>query len=375
MRLVMVITTLRMGGAQRAVSLMANYWAEKGDQVCLLTFDSGTEALGEASFFALNSNVTVRPLDLMRKAYGPWQRLQNSLARNRAIRRAIAEFSADAVLSFTENANIRTLIATAGLGLPVVVCERTDPAWHRIGSFWSALRILCYPFADAVVVQTDTARRALPWPARRSATVIPNVVQKPKPATAPAPPPPRPLVLSASRFAPEKGCPTLLRAFALATRTRPGWHLAMLGEGPEHKHIADLGASLGLGGRLILPGAVSDVGAWLGKADLFALASRYEGFPNALCEALALGVPAVATASSGSSAIIRPGVDGFLTPIEDVEAMAEAMGRLMDDEILRNSMSTRAPEILNRFGLELVMSKWDKLLRSIQMQRKTMGKS
>lgn len=370
MRLVIVIPTMRLGGAQRAVSCMANHFTKKGHQICLLTFISGKESPEEQCFFPLDPGIVQRSLNLMREAPNTLQSLRNNFWRSRAIRNAITELQPDAVLCFTENAAIRTLLATRGLGLPVLACERTDPTFHRIGGAWRMLRTLCYPLASAVVVQTEAARKALPWPARRRALVIPNAVPAPTPGRNTAPKLPRPLMLSVGRLTPEKGYATLLRAFAKAANARPEWHLAILGDGPQHQELTTLGLELGLAGRLLMPGAVCDVGSWLTQTDVFALASCYEGFPNALSEALARGVPAIATATSGSAAVLRPGIDGLLTPVEDVEAMAQAMGLLMDDATLRQSMAARAPEIVARFGLERVMAVWEELLHRLVRSRK-----
>ena len=134
-----------------------------------------------------------------------------------------------------------------------------------------------------------------------------------------------PVIMGIGRFEHQKDFPTLLRAFA-RVRTQMDCRLVILGKGHLRDELLALAAELGIEDQLYLPGFVENPYAWLSKASLFVLSSRFEGFGNALSEALGLGVPVVATdCPSGPREILGDGRYGPLVPVGDVEALAQAM--------------------------------------------------
>jgi glycosyltransferase involved in cell wall biosynthesis len=265
--------------------------------------------------------------------------------------------------------NVLTLCASVGRRTPVIVSERVDPRAHPIPAVWRALRPLAYRTATAVVVQTNDvavwAQRFVPTDRVRT---IPNPVPPPDAARPPAVDwlsDPRPKVFAMGRLTKQKGFDILLRAFAACRAAELDWCLVVLGEGEEREPLEELAADLGLQSSVRFPGYVPRASSVLQSADLFVLSSRYEGFPNALLEAMSCGVAVISSdCRSGPAAIVRDGVDGLLVPAEDVAALTTAMRTLMERPDVRQRLARRAVDVLERFSIPTVMQSWDALFTS-----------
>jgi glycosyltransferase involved in cell wall biosynthesis len=282
------------------------------------------------------------------------------------LRRAISETQPDIVISFMDRTNVRTLLATRGLGCPVVVCEQTDPALFDIGHTWKLLRRVVYPFADTLVCPMRQSLARFQAMTRVRGVVIPNPIAVPPDLVPPA----RRLqgsskervLLAMGRLVPQKGFDLLLSAFSTIAQHHPAWKLDILGEGPLLGELQEQAKSLNLEDRVHFCGAVADPFSKLFAADLFVFSSRFEGFGMALAEAMACGLPAVSfDCPEGPASIIRDGVDGVLVPAEDVGALAAALDRLMRDPQERQRLAARAPEVRQRFSVESVLPLWQEI--------------
>ncbi len=362
MRITLVISSLSCGGSERAMVLLADRLAERGHELSLVTIASP-----EADFYTPDPRIRRVALGLAGDPRHVLHALTNNLKRWAALRRAIRASRPEVVLSFLAETNILTLASCAGLGLAVIVSERVDPRCSPIGRIRERLRRWLYPAAAAVVVQTTRVRD---WMERalvlRSLRVIPNAVE---PASgdpdARAQPSQRSrLVVGMGRLTRQKGFDLLLRAFATCSARHPDWRLLILGEGQERGSLERLAERLGISPRVDLPGTAPCPGAILRRADLFVLASRFEGFPNALLEGMACGLAVIAAdCPSGPAEIVRSGRDGLLVPAEDAEALAAAMDRLMSDENERRRLGERARDVLERFSVEKIAGMWEDLIR------------
>ena len=159
-------------------------------------------------------------------------------------------------------------------------------------------------------------------------------------------------------------CAAVNLALREAIRERyPDWRLLVLGEGPERSRLETLAQSLGIADRVAFPGWMAEPGESLSNADLFVMCSRYEGFPNALLEAMACRLPVISTDCLGSREIVMHEVNGLLVPVDSVDKLTDAMSKLMADEALRRRLADAAFAASDHFTLQSVVNEWDGILR------------
>ena len=173
---------------------------------------------------------------------------------------------------------------------------------------------------------------------------------------------PERIVGSAGRLSPEKGFGVLVEAAAIVTRSDAGVGFIHFGDGPLRETVARRITELGLEGRFILAGFRSDIDRFIPHWDLSVLPSFTEGLPNVVLEAFAAGVPVVATAVGGTPEVVEDGVNGYLVPPGNPEALARSIRDILLSEEERRSMGRRGRgRVLNEFTFEAKCKEYQKL--------------
>jgi len=303
------------------------------------------------------------------------------------LRKTLKSIRPDLVVSFLVRANIAAIIASRAVGAPVIISERAQLTTH-LAERHSGLRRwaasvaprLAYPLADHVIAVSEGVRsdlvRNFGVPRRRVET-IPNPfdlarIAKDASAEPELPLPPR-FMVSVGRLVNAKGFGDLIEAYALA---QPGLPLCILGEGPDRPALEAQISALGLADRIMLPGYVKNPFAVVGRAELFVSASHCEGFPNAMAEAMALGLPVVSTDCPSGPAEILDGIEatgatgvvkaqyGLLAPVRRPDALAEAI-RMMADAQTRRHYSSVARRRMEDFRIEAVTDRYWQTFASV----------
>ena len=311
---------------------------------------------------------------------------QSRLGRWRALRRFVRATRPDIVVSFLSYFTVLTAVRAAGVGARVVFNQQTpmtaflsdgDFAWRsgwQRRAFAAAARP-GYAAADLIVttsqgVADDLVASFGVTPAR--VRVVHNPVDLDA-VTAAAQDPidsahtaawRRPVIVAAGRLADAKNYPLLIEALA-RLQPRQAARLFILGQGDEERSIRALVAARGLDDAVVLCGFQKNPWKYIARADVFALTSRYEGFGNVLVEAMACGVPVVATRSPGTNDIVRDGVDGLLVDRHEPEAVAAALARVLGDEAFRQRLAAAARIGAARFALPVVIREYEAVFREL----------
>ena len=365
MRLVFVIHSLTNGGAERATVTLANYWASLNWDVTILTL-----AALRSNSYAIAPSIKVRSLNLADDSGTVFEALRANFRRMRVLRQALAAIDPDVVIGMMSSVSVMLGLIRPGLRARFIGAERTYPPRSDFGRLWNFGRWFSYRALDVVVVQTQLG--AL-WLRRhtlaKNIVVIANSIRWPiqdyEPIIDPDRhvQPDRKVLLAMGRLVALKGFHRLVEAFSALAHTHADWDLVIAGDGPERARLEGLIAHHGLMGRVHMPGLVGNVGDWMQRADVFALTSDFEGFPNALVEALASGCPAVCVdCETGPRDILRPGLDGLLVPQHDHSALCTALSTLMADDGLRARLAGGAIESRERFSELRIMREWQQVI-------------
>jgi GalNAc-alpha-(1->4)-GalNAc-alpha-(1->3)-diNAcBac-PP-undecaprenol alpha-1,4-N-acetyl-D-galactosaminyltransferase len=363
MRVTFAIPSLGSGGAERVLTILANTWASKGWEVTIITLNKPAWE----SFYEVDGRICWIRLGLLIEAANPLAGLWNNVQRVRALRKAIRQSNPQVVISFINTMNVLVLAAARGLDIPVIISERSDPVKHPINAAWNGLRQWTYPWASYMVAQSRPAQGFFKPVLGEKIGIIPNPIL-PIPEVQGETPflVQRPVVLAAGRLSREKGCDLLIRAFAKLSDQYPDWNLLILGEGPQRTELETQVAEMGLQERISLPGRVKNPYDYFCKGDLFVLPSRYEGLPNALCEAMACGMAVVAAnCSPGVAEVVQDGINGLLAETENADSLAAGMGQLMGDKARRASLGQQASLSVEPYQLNRVVAQWEDLIREI----------
>jgi GalNAc-alpha-(1->4)-GalNAc-alpha-(1->3)-diNAcBac-PP-undecaprenol alpha-1,4-N-acetyl-D-galactosaminyltransferase len=365
-RIALVISSLGRGGAERVAVDLCGFLARSGRDVSVLTLSGDDD-----DAYDLPASVDRRRMEIRRDAKSKFQSIRFTIRHLTEMRRNILSLKPDIVLSLLEQTNIRTIACLVGSGIPVLISERVHPGHSPVPRLWAFLRRIFYRFASALIVQNDSIadwfRKSVPT---RRLVTIPNAVRDSAFLGDRRGRASERIILGVGRLVKQKGFDLLLRAFAKAKLADDGWRIVILGEGEDREALAQLSNDLGILKFIETPGHVTNVSDWISRSSIFALPSRYEGFPNALLEAMQLGTACVSfDCPSGPGDLIANGVNGLLVSPGDVDALSEALRNLAVDAPLRERLAREATKVAETFSIGRVYGLWVETLDSVYQRR------
>lgn len=336
---------------------IANYLCNSGYEVHLVR-DIPPDV--EYDEYALQNSIKVHILDDKKR-----KGLVKQYIRIKKLRKLLQEETPDLILSFLGRPNMRMLTATLGLSVVKVVSVRNDPYYEYGKGVCRILAKALFYLADGVVFQTKDAAKYFPDKVQNKSTVIPNPVSqrfynvvrqyegKLK-------------IVNVGRLQPQKNQQLLIDAFHKIEDDFPDAELLIYGDGVLKDSLRKQEKS-----NIKLMGNIKEIENELASATIFVLSSDFEGMPNALMEAMAAGVPCISTdcPCGGPRFLIENEEQGILVPCGDIDALSNAMRKLLQNKQLRNQISKAAKARAEAFREGNVMNDWIAYLEAIYKEK------
>jgi glycosyltransferase involved in cell wall biosynthesis len=347
-----VISSLASGGSERVMSELASYAAGKNLEVCLILLSYNV------CEYVLDDRVKVIPLCDKVSKYGrlasPWKRFS-------LLREELKALKPDIIMSFLYTVNLYAILAGKFADIPVVVSERNDPKRSPRSKPKRLARRLVYPFADGCIFQTAEAKGYFSKKIQDKSWVIPNPVKGNLPyadrtnVTKD--------IYAIGRLEEQKNYPMVISAFKTLRMKHPEYKLHIFGRGfgsGALQNLKEITAGYGLETSVVFEGVVSDVHERIKSGTMYVLSSNFEGMPNALMEAMAMGFPCISTdcPAGGPRELITDQENGLLVPVGDAEAMAEAMEKIISDKAFADRIGEKAKAVRADYSLESMGRKY-----------------
>ncbi len=374
-KLIFIIPTLGGGGAERVfLHILKNLDRSKFSPSVVL-FEKTGDLLPE-----LPVEIKVKIL----KEHDETYRMYGTVFIKLALRfsRFIKQERPDVIVSFMWYTNFVTLIAkmVSRISSKVIVSERYGFAVSFEGRIAEFLRRMIirffYPMADSIIVNSAAMGQQLKdtfhVQANKIATIYnPVDISKIRSLSEeevdhPWFDQPLPIIISIGRVTRQKGFDQLIKAVKTLHDEGTACRLVILGKGPEDGNLKKLYSALGISDRVLFLGFQQNPYRYLARATIFVLSSFYEGFPNVLLEAIALGIPSVATqCPTGPDEIITDGMDGLLVPPGDHVALAEAIRKLLQDNSMRWQFSEAGKRRAQDFEVKDIVRQYEKAIEKV----------
>lgn len=342
------------GGAEHVACNLANHFVTNGYEVDLLTMADDEPTYG------INNDVTRIPLlyKYERKGF-----LYNLVRRYRRFKEYIRSSKTDCYIAFFWIAAIMLNAARKKAGVPVITSERTNP--YTYSWYYKALLKYYAPNADLNVFQTSGQRNFYGTRIKDSrCKVIPNAVET---QTEPLKWEDREdIIVSTGRLNKVKNYPMLIKAYSRLGKEAKNYKLIIYGAGSERKKLEKMIKELNLEEQVKLAGRKNNIEEYVSRCKIFVLTSLYEGMPNALMEAMSLGLACVSTdcPTGGPKDLIKPEYNGILISTENVDQLTDVLRRLINDELSAKMMGINATRVREKFSTEIIYRQWEECVKT-----------
>ena len=344
--------TLGSGGAERVLSILSTPFADEYHRVIYVMWKSGP------LFFELDDRVEL--VDIEAKS-GQTGLLKKMLW----FRKYVKDNSPDLVLSFLYPWSMKVIFSLLFTKFPIIVAERRDGRFVKGGWPVKALRHLLYLKTKGIVLQTFANCKHYGGLLKHKLKVIYNPI-----SIAPAyqgmalRTPKKDKIVSVGRLRFEKNYDLLIDAFNQFVKSHPSYQLVIYGDGEDREKLTRQIKSLGLEKQVLLPGRTSQVYESISDARMFVLSSIFEGMPNALLEAMCVGLPCISTKVSGATELIKHKENGILVDVGNLNQLTDAMSTLADLPSIAETYAQEAAKVVSILNTEKISKEWVEYLNA-----------
>lgn len=350
MKIMMAITGMQSGGAERVMATLCNELSKR-HEVCLLIMKTAQ------SDYSISDRVEVVAGNIAN---------QNLLKCVQFTKREITRRNPDVILSFMTKTNIILMLAAmqTGMSRRVVIAERANP--YNAKSIFRILRRFLYPRAGGAVFQTVQAQKYYDGIITGNSAVLRNPLNPDFDEEA-YEGIRRKAIVTMGRLSIEKNQKLLVEAFSKIALEYPEYTVEIYGDGPLKEELQRQIDSSGLSKRVLLMGRKERVRDYVKDASVFVLPSNSEGMPNALLEAMAMGIPSIATDCpiGGSAFIIQDHENGILIPMNDSNALAQSLTELIENPEIAEKLGEKGRLVTQDFAAEKVCAEWEAYLKEV----------
>ena len=352
MKIVFLTYLHGFGGAEKQNVMLANAMAERGHDVTIISISVNNNC------YPLNEHVKYEFIP---------DRKSNALriiTRYQDIKKRLKEIRPDLTVNFWFQSAYMTAMMKKSITGKVIYSERGDPGHDEYNGLLGLVRKLTLPRMEGFVFQSRGAQSYFNEKVQKRSVVIPNPVFI-KTESLPEVKERRKEIVTVGRLHPQKNQKLLIDAFALVSDKLPGYTLAIYGDGELKEELQKHINEQNLAEKVFLKGTSQQIHQLINDASLFVLSSDYEGLPNTLLEAEALGIPSISTdcKPGGAREIITDGVNGFITPVGDREKLAEAILKLLTDYEKQEKFSVEGKIKMKEFEPEYIYNAWESFFK------------
>ena len=338
---------LRGGGAERVVSILANYFSGMEQySVNIVTFHD------YEIVYKIQPSVKVIPLK------------KNGILKLFELRKLLA--NADCIISFDYSICIRTYFATFMQKRVHIMSERNDPSRNTRRKIAKIARLIAYSHANAIVFQTENAKNYFPLSIQKKGTIIMNPVDYDNLPCQTEAGRKSKRIIAVGRLEPQKNFSQLIDAFNIFQSQFPGYTLEIFGDGSEKEMLNERITQYRLNDKIMLRGYSNDIYNEMANSALYISTSLFEGISNAMLEAICIGIPVIATDcnNGGARDCIIDGKNGYVVPVNNDNALLKSMYNFVTNEGLRNKCMDFDFEIRSNFSIEAIGKMWDMLIQA-----------